>query len=179
MIAGKNPQQPPPEASIYDFSAQMLSGETVSLDAYRGNVLLIVNTASHCGFTPQYAGLEGLYRTYQERGFAILGFPCNQFGAQEPGTSEEIGVFCEANYGVSFPVFAKIDVNGPDANPIFQFLKSRKSGLLGSRILWNFTKFLVDRRGRVTGRFGSTTQPKSLASRIERLLDESVKSVQL
>jgi glutathione peroxidase len=167
------------EESIYDFSAPLLNAgpgaEMVSLAEFRGKVLLIVNTASNCGFTPQYAGLEALYRDYRQRGFEVLGFPCNQFGAQEPGTETEIGAFCEKNYGASFPLFAKIDVNGPNAHPLFQFLKRSKPGLLGvfgaGAIKWNFTKFLVDRKGIVAARFGPTTKPERLAKSVERLLD--------
>jgi glutathione peroxidase len=139
-------------------------------------VLLIVNTASHCGFTRQYAGLEVLYRTYRERGFAVLGFPCNQFGAQEPGTDAEIGVFCEKNYGVTFPLFAKTEVNGPNAHPLFCFLKKEKPGIfcfVGSgAIRWNFTKFLIGRKGDVVARYGPAKDPKALAPVIERLLGE-------
>jgi glutathione peroxidase len=167
------------EESIYDFSAPLLDAdpdtETVSLAEFRGKVLLIVNTASNCGFTPQYAGLEELYRAYNERGFEVLGFPCNQFGAQEPGSEAEIGAFCEKNYGVSFPIFAKIHVNGPSAHPLFQFLERNKPGILGifgaGGIKWNFTKFLVDRKGQVAGRYGPSTKPEKLAKAIERLLD--------
>ena len=157
---------------VYDFCAPLLDGEPVSLGQYRGRVLLIVNTASKCGFTPQYAGLEELYRKYKDRGLEVLGFPCNQFGAQEPGTDEEIGSFCERNFGVSFPLFAKIDVNGEDAHPLYRFLKGEKSGIFGTEgIKWNFTKFLVDRQGKVVDRFGPATEPKALASEIEALLD--------
>jgi glutathione peroxidase len=158
-------------ASVYEFSAPMLDGHAVSLDEFRGRVLLIVNTASQCGFTPQYAGLEELYRTYKERGLEVLGFPCNQFGAQEPGSAEQIGAFCEKNYGVSFPIFAKIDVNGPSAHPLYEFLKGEKHGIFGTeKIKWNFTKFLVDRQGKVVERFGPSTEPKALAGPIEDLL---------
>jgi glutathione peroxidase len=163
-----------PERTIYEFSAPLLDGSTVSLESFRGRVLLIVNTASQCGFTPQYAGLEELYRMYKERGFAVLGFPCNQFGKQEPGSAVEIGAFCERNYGVSFPMFAKIDVNGVNAHPLYRFLKQSKPGLFGilaaGRIGWNFTKFLIDRRGDVVGRFAPSTPPKALAPKIEKLL---------
>jgi glutathione peroxidase len=170
---------PEMEESVYHFSAPLLDAaqdaKAVSLADFRGKVLLIVNTASKCGFTPQYAGLEALYRAYKERGFVVLGFPCNQFGAQEPGSEAEIGAFCERNFGVSFPLFAKIDVNGPDAHPLFQFLKLSKPGILGilgaGAIKWNFTKFLVDRKGHVAGRFGPATRPEKLAKTIERLLD--------
>ena len=160
--------------TVYDFSAEMLEGRHARLAEFAGRVLLIVNTASQCGFTPQYAGLERLYRTYRDRGFAVLGFPCNQFGAQEPGSAAEIGAFCEKNYGVSFPIFAKIEVNGEKAHPLFRFLKREKPGLLGllgsGAIRWNFTKFLVDRNGRVVARYASMTKPESLAKDIETLL---------
>ena len=159
--------------SVYKFSAPLLDGRVVGLDTLKGQVLLIVNTASQCGFTPQYAGLEALYRRYRDRGFEVLGFPCNQFGRQEPGTELEIGTFCERNYGVSFPMFAKIEVNGPEAHPLYQFLKKQRRGLLGTeRIKWNFTKFLVDRQGRVVRRYGSSTKPEEIAQEIERLLNE-------
>jgi glutathione peroxidase len=163
-----------PEGTIYGFSAQLLDGRTVSLEDFRGQVLLIVNTASKCGFTPQYADLEALYQTYKDRGLQVLGFPCNQFGGQEPGSAAEIAAFCETKYAVSFPIFAKIDVNGAEAHPLFKYLKRSRPGLLGifdgGRIRWNFTKFLVDRKGNVVERFGSTKTPKSLASKIEALL---------
>lgn len=163
--------------TIYAFSAPLLDGRSILLDEFRGRVMLIANTASHCGFTPQYAGLEALYRAYCDRGFAVLAFPCNQFGGQEPGANADIGAFCEKNYGVSFPVFAKIDVNGPHAHPLYRFLKKEKPGVLGfltgGRIPWNFTKFLVGRDGKVVGRFGPRTEPASLASMIERLLNPS------
>ncbi len=158
---------------LYGFSASLLDGQTISLEAFKGHVLLIVNTASRCGFTPQYAGLEALYRAHQEQGFAVLGFPCNQFGAQEPGTAGEIGAFCERNYGVSFPLFAKIDVNGPSTHPLYRFLKKQRPGLLGTqRIKWNFTKFLVDRSGKVVKRFAPATKPQDLAGRVEALVGE-------
>lgn len=157
--------------SLYDFTASRLDGTDSSLRDYEGRVLLIVNTASKCGFTPQYEGLEALYRDYAPRGFSVLGFPCNQFGEQEPGESDEIGQFCEVNYGVTFPLFAKIDVNGEAAHPLYQWLKKEAPGVLGSeRIKWNFTKFLIDRDGRVVGRFAPTTKPEELKSHIERLL---------
>ena len=167
----------PAEANFYTFAAPLADGRAVSMAEFEGRVLLIVNTASRCGFTPQYAGLEALYRGYGKRGFAVLGFPCNQFGGQEPGTAAEIGEFCEKNYGVSFPIFAKIDVNGPHAHPLYRFLRKEKPGILGrlggGSIPWNFTKFLVGRRGEVVGRYGSGTEPRALAAAIERLLDES------
>jgi glutathione peroxidase len=157
-------------ASIYDFTATSLLGEEVPLKRFEGQVLLIVNTASACGFTPQYRGLEALHRAYAPRGFAVLGFPCNQFGAQEPGTAEEIGPFCAGKYDVTFPLFAKIDVNGADAHPLYRFLKGEKTGLLGSAIKWNFTKFLVDRQGNVVSRHAPTTTPEALKKDIEALL---------
>ncbi len=159
--------------TVYDFSAALLDGSTVSLAEFKGRVLLIVNTASQCGFTPQYTGLEELYRTKKDRGFAILGFPCNQFGHQEPGSAEEIGAFCQRNFGVTFPLFAKIDVNGPSTHPLYRFLKASKPGLFGlGRIKWNFTKFLVDRNGRVVDRFAPSTKPQDLETRIEELLKD-------
>ncbi|HTJ29727.1 MAG TPA: glutathione peroxidase [Acidobacteriaceae bacterium] len=161
-------------STVYAFSAELLTGQTVSLADFAGKILLIVNTASKCGFTPQYAGLEELYKRYQDQGLVVLGFPCNQFGAQEPGTAEEIGQFCERNYGVSFPIFAKIDVNGANAHPLYKFLKSEKSGILGAigldSIKWNFTKFLVDRAGKPVERFAPATSPADIAPAIEKLL---------
>jgi glutathione peroxidase len=163
--------------SIYAFTAELLDGRTLSLAEFRGKVQLIVNTASKCGFTPQYAGLEQLYGKYRGRGLEILGFPCNQFGRQEPGTAAEIASFCQRNYGVSFPIFAKIDVNGANAHPLYRFLNREKPAplrfLLGNRIRWNFTKFLVGRDGRVVERFGPRVKPAALTSSIEALLDES------
>jgi glutathione peroxidase len=157
-------------ASIYDFSAKSLAGEDVPLKRFEGQVLLIVNTASACGFTPQYKGLEALQQAFGPRGFAVLGFPCNQFGRQEPGSAADIEQFCAKNYAVSFPMFDKIDVNGDRAHPLYQYLRSAKSGLLGSSIKWNFTKFLVDRSGRVVARHAPTTTPESLKKEIEALL---------
>ena len=157
-------------ASIYDFNATSLPGEDTPLKRFEGKVLLIVNTASACGFTPQYKGLEVLQQKYAARGFSVLGFPCNQFGRQEPGSAAEIGQFCSSNYAVSFPMFDKIDVNGDNAHPLYQYLKNEKSGLLGSSIKWNFTKFLIDRSGKVAGRYASTTTPESLTKDIEALL---------
>ena len=157
--------------TVYDFTANRLDGSEERLDRYSGEVLLIVNTASKCGFTPQYAGLEALQRELAPRGFTVLGFPCNQFGNQEPGDSAAIGGFCQRNYGVSFPMFGKIDVNGAGAHPLYRFLKEARPGLLGSKaIKWNFTKFLVDRAGTVVARFGPMTKPASIARPIERLV---------
>jgi glutathione peroxidase len=157
-------------ASIYDFSARSLAGEDVPLKRFEGQVLLIVNTASACGFTPQYQGLEALQQAYGSRGFSVLGFPCNQFGRQEPGDAGQIGEFCATNYAVSFPMFDKIDVNGSSAHPLYQYLRDEKSGLLGSSIKWNFTKFLVDRSGKVVARRAPTTTPQALTREIEALL---------
>jgi glutathione peroxidase len=157
-------------ASIYDFTAKSLAGDDVSLKRFEGTVLLIVNTASACGFTPQYKGLEALQKKYGPRGFSVLGFPCNQFGRQEPGSAAQIQQFCAANYTVSFPMFDKIDVNGGDAHPLYQYLRSEKSGLLGSSIKWNFTKFLIDRSGKVVARHAPTTTPDALTREIEALL---------
>ena len=157
--------------TLYDFSARRLDGAEESLARYSGEVLLIVNTASKCGFTPQYEGLEALQTRFAGRGFSVLGFPCNQFGHQEPGDNAAIGGFCQRNYGVSFPMFARIDVNGGGAHPVYRYLKAGKAGLLGSRgIKWNFTKFLVDRTGKVVDRFGPPTKPAALAARIEAML---------
>ena len=155
---------------IYDFKALSLDGEEMPLSRFQGQVLLIVNTASACGFTPQYRGLESLYRSLGPRGFSVLGFPCNQFGGQEPGESAQIEQFCSDNYGVSFPMFGKIEVNGANAHPLFRYLKGQKSGVLGSTIKWNFTKFLVDRSGKVVGRHAPTTKPEALTKDIEGLL---------
>ncbi|GGY51103.1 glutathione peroxidase [Pseudoduganella sp. SL102] len=157
--------------TVFDFSAVGLAGQPVNLGQYQDKVLLIVNTASACGFTPQYAGLEKLYERFRERGFEVLGFPCNQFGAQEKGTHEEIGAFCEKNYGVTFPLFAKIDVNGAEAHPLFQHLKKTAPGVLGTEgIKWNFTKFLVRRDGTVAKRYAPATKPDDIAADIEALL---------
>ena len=157
-------------ASVYDFTATSLAGQEIQLKQYEGQVLLIVNTASQCGFTPQYRGLQELYQTFSLRGFAVLGFPCNQFGHQEPGDAREIEQFCSTNYAVTFPMFAKIDVNGGNAHPLYQYLKDAKSGLLGASIKWNFTKFLVDRSGQVVARHAPTAKPEGLAKEIEALL---------
>jgi glutathione peroxidase len=157
--------------TVYDFTVETLDGQPAALDAFRGKVLLIVNTASKCGFTPQYAGLESLWKKYQDRGFAILGFPCNQFGAQEPGDAAEIANFCSLTYDVSFPMMAKVDVNGPNAHPLYAWLKHQKKGLFGSEsVKWNFTKFLVDRHGAAITRYGPTVEPKDLERAIESVL---------
>jgi glutathione peroxidase len=156
--------------SLYDLSAKLNNGEDKNLSDYKGKVLLIVNTASECGFTPQYQGLQEMYERYRDRGFEVLGFPCDQFGHQEPGSDKDIQSFCETNYGVSFPIFSKIEVNGANAHPVFRFLKSKKGGLLGDGIKWNFTKFLVDSEGNVVDRYAPQTIPVRLASDVEKLL---------
>ena len=157
--------------SIYDFHADSLTGQPVQLDQFKGQVLLIVNTASKCGFTPQYKGLEDLQQQFGERGLAVLGFPCNQFGAQEPGSAHDIGAFCEQNFGVSFPMFAKIDVNGEHTHPLYAELKRQAPGLLGTRaIKWNFTKFLIKKDGTVYKRYAPGTKPAALAADIDKLL---------
>ena len=156
---------------VFDFSMTDIHGKPQSLGQYKNKVLLIVNTASQCGFTPQYKGLETLYKKMHARGLEVLGFPCNQFGAQEPGGEEEIESFCEVNYGVTFPMFAKIDVNGKNAAPLYEYLKEAKPGLLGSEaIKWNFTKFLVDRKGKVVERYAPKVEPEAIADDIEKLL---------
>jgi glutathione peroxidase len=156
--------------TVYDYSAKLNDGNTKSLSDYRGRVLLVVNTASECGFTPQYKGLQDLYAKYHDKGLEILGFPCDQFGHQEPGSDDEIKSFCDFNYGVTFPLFSKIEVNGNNAHPLYKWLKSEKGGLLGDSIKWNFTKFLVDKQGTVVERFAPTTTPEKIAADIEREL---------
>ena len=157
--------------NVHDFQATTIDGEEKSLADYRGRVMLITNVASKCGFTPQYAGLEKLYETYEDRGLVVLGFPCDQFGHQEPGDEAEIANFCSLTYDVKFPMFSKIDVNGSGAHPLYQWLKSQKAGLLGGRIKWNFTKFLVDGDGNVLKRYAPTTKPADIAADIEAALD--------
>ena len=152
---------------VFDFDALSIDGRPASFSTQRGNVLLIVNTASACGFTPQFAGLEALWQDYRDRGLVIVGFPCNQFGAQDPGDNAEIAAFCQRNYGVSFPMMSKIDVNGAQAHPLWQWLKSEAPGLFGNAIKWNFTKFLVGRDGRVIRRYAATEKPQSLRRDIE------------
>ncbi len=156
--------------NVHDFQATTIDGEEKSLADYRGRVMLITNVASKCGFTPQYAGLEKLYETYEDRGLVVLGFPCDQFGHQEPGDEAEIANFCSLTYDVKFPMFSKIDVNGSGAHPLYQWLKSQKAGLLGGRIKWNFTKFLVDGDGNVLKRYAPTTKPADIAADIEAAL---------
>jgi glutathione peroxidase len=157
--------------TLYDFQVQSISGETVSFSDYKDKALLIVNTASACGFTPQFAGLEALHQEFGSQGLVVLGFPCNQFGGQDPGSNQDIGVFCQKNYGVSFPMMAKIDVNGSQAHPLFQWLKTQAPGILGSEgIKWNFTKFLVNRQGQVVKRYASLDKPASMSADIAAAL---------
>jgi glutathione peroxidase len=161
-------------SSVYDFDVTALDGTPRPMAGYRGKTLLIVNVASACGFTPQYAGLEALYRKYHERGFEVLGFPCNQFGGQEPGSAEDIATFCSTKYDVTFPLFAKIDVNGAKAHPLFEYLKAEQPGALGSKaIKWNFTKFLVNARGEVVERYGSSTTPAQIDADVAKALDSA------
>jgi len=160
--------------TVYDFKAKDIAGKEVPLSQYQGKVLLIVNVASQCGFTPQYAGLESLYEKYKDKGFAVLGFPCNQFGSQEPGTETEIKSFCETSFGVKFPLFSKIDVNGANADPLYEYLKSSVPGVLGTEaIKWNFTKFLVDQKGQPVKRFSSADKPESIEGDVKELLGAS------
>ena len=157
--------------SVYDFKAKAIDGKEVPLSDYKGKTLLIVNVASQCGFTPQYEGLEKLYEKYRDKGFFVLGFPCNQFGSQEPGTESEIKSFCELNFGVKFPLFAKIDVNGDGTHPLYEYLKKTQPGVLGSEaIKWNFTKFLVDKSGNPVKRYGSADKPENIAADVEAIL---------
>lgn len=159
------------EKTVFDFELTRLDGAPMQLDAYRGKVMLLVNTASKCGFTPQYAGLQALHERFAARGFSVIGFPCNQFGAQEPGDADEIASFCSSNYGVTFPLSARIDVNGPKADPLFAYLSSAAPGILGTEaIKWNFTKFLINRDGNIVARFAPATKPEDLAEEIEKLL---------
>lgn len=157
--------------TIYDFKANKLNGEEVSLDQFKGKTIIVVNTASKCGLTPQYEGLEDLYNKYKDNGLVILGFPCNQFGSQEKGSSDEIQEFCQVNYGVSFPMFEKIEVNGKNAHPVYKYLKSNLSGgLFGSRIKWNFTKFVIDKNGEPFKRYAPTTSPEKMEADIKSIL---------
>ncbi|AYO54020.1 glutathione peroxidase [Acinetobacter wuhouensis] len=156
--------------NVYQFDAELLEGENKSFSDYEGKVLLIVNTASKCGFTPQFAGLEKLYEKYKDQGFEVLGFPCNQFGGQDPGSNEQIGEYCQRNYGVSFPMFAKVDVKGPSAHVIFRYLTNNSKGILSNGIKWNFTKFLINKKGEVLNRYAPTTKPEDLEKDIESAL---------
>ena len=159
--------------TFYDFEANNIKGQTTSMNAYKGKTVIVVNTASKCGFTPQYEGLEALYQKYKDQGLVVLGFPCNQFANQETGSSEEIEEFCQINYGVTFPLFEKIDVNGKDAHPIFKFLKKEQSGgILGSAIKWNFTKFVIDSKGVPVKRFAPNTKPEKMESFLVDLLQQ-------
>ncbi len=158
--------------SVYEFKVQDIAGNEVSLADYKGKALLIVNTASKCGFTPQFKELEALYKTYKEEGLEILGFPCNQFASQDPGNNAEIMSFCSLNYDVTFPMFSKIDVNGENAHPLYQYLRKETGGFLGDSVKWNFTKFLVDKEGNVVDRFASTKAPNKLSKDIEKVLKE-------
>lgn len=158
-------------ASVYDFSGKTINGVDKPIADFKGQVILVVNTASKCGFTPQFRGLEDLYEKYKDKGLVVLGFPCNQFLSQDPGSNSEISGFCQLNYGVTFPMFARIDVNGDDAHPLFRHLTAAAPGLLGSKaVKWNFTKFLVDRKGNVIKRYAPATKPEDIASDIEKLL---------
>ena len=157
-------------SKFHEFTAKDLQGNERKLEEYKGKAVLVVNTASECGFTPQFEGLEALYRKYKNDGFLVLGFPCNQFGQQEPGDERSIAEGCVVNYGVSFPMFSKVNVNGKDAHPLFKYLKKEKGGILGSKIKWNFTKFLLDRNGKVIKRFAPITKPESLEKHIEKVL---------
>ena len=156
--------------SIYDYKVKKDNGEEISISDYKGKVFLVVNTATGCGFTPQYDGLQDLYEKYQDKGFEILDFPCNQFGNQAPGSGEEIASFCSSRYGITFPQFAKVEVNGENEEPFFTYLKSQKGGIGGSKIKWNFTKFLVDREGNVVSRFAPTTTPEKIDSAVANLI---------
>ena len=156
--------------NVYQFEAELLDGKNKSFADYEGKVLLIVNTASKCGFTPQFTGLEKLYQQYKDQGFEVLGFPCNQFGGQDPGSNEQIGVFCQKNYGVDFPMFAKVDVKGSEAHALFRYLTNNSKGVLGNGIKWNFTKFLIGKDGTVLHRYAPTTKPEALQEDIEKAL---------
>ncbi|MBR9922924.1 MAG: glutathione peroxidase [Bacteroidetes bacterium] len=157
-------------SAFYDLTADTIKGESVSMGTFKDKVVVVVNTASKCGLTPQYEGLEDLYKKYREDGLIILGFPCNQFGGQEPGSEDDIQEFCQINYGVSFPMFSKVDVNGKDTHPVFKYLKSNLGSLLGSKIKWNFTKFVIDKNGKPVKRFSPTTKPQKMESTIQKLL---------
>ena len=156
--------------TLHEFSATAIDGQDIDLSAYDGQVVLVVNTASQCGFTPQYQGLQSLHEEYGEQGFAVLGFPCDQFGNQEPGEDTEIAGFCERNFGVTFPLFSKVEVNGDDAHPVYRWLRDQKGGLLGDKIKWNFTKYLVGKDGQVIDRYSPTTKPEKLSGDIEKAL---------
>lgn len=171
-ILSSTAQESKTAMNFYQFKAKSLQGKEISMKAYAGKVVLVVNTASKCGFTPQYEGLEKLYKDYKDKGLVVLGFPCNQFGSQEPGSAEEISKFCTLNYGVNFPLFMKIDVNGDKADPLYKYLKEALPGTLGNDIKWNFTKFLLDREGKPVKRYGSVVKPEEISKDIEKLLAE-------
>jgi glutathione peroxidase len=156
--------------ALADFNATSIDGQDVDLSTYSGQVVLVVNTASQCGFTPQYKGLQQVHDQYADKGFSVLGFPCDQFGGQEPGGDDEIAAFCERNFGVTFPLFSKVEVNGDNAHPVYQWLRSQKRGLMGDKIRWNFTKFLIGKDGKVIGRYSPTTKPEKIAGDIEKAL---------
>jgi len=156
--------------NFFELEAKKLNGETISLSEFKGKTIVVVNTASKCGLTPQYEGLENLYRKYKDKGLVVLGFPCNQFGQQEKGTAEEISEFCQVNYGVSFPMFDKVEVNGPNAHPVFKYLKSELGGIFGSNIKWNFTKFVIDKNGKPVKRFAPTTKPEKMERYLQKIL---------
>jgi glutathione peroxidase len=158
------------EKDFYKFTAETIDGKEISMEDFKGKVVVVVNTASKCGFTPQYEGLQKLYDDYKDRGLVILGFPCDQFAHQEPGTADEIKQFCSLNYGVNFPLFAKVDVNGPEAHPIFEYLRTTLPGKLGNKIKWNFTKFLIDSEGKPVKRFASAAEPAKMIKDIKRLI---------
>ena len=170
LIFAVDAKRKPTTENFYQFKAKTIEGKEISMKDYKGKVVLIVNTASKCGFTPQYEGLEKIYQKYKDKGFVILGFPCNQFGGQEPGSAEEIASFCSLKYNVNFPMFTKVEVNGENAIPLFKFLKGQLPGTLGNEIKWNFTKFLVSRDGRVLDRYAPTTKPEDLVKDIEKAL---------
>jgi glutathione peroxidase-family protein/uncharacterized membrane protein len=170
LIRGRKEQKEAKSQSFYDFGATDIRGQAVKMDAFRGKTVIVVNTASKCGLTPQYEGLEALHNKYKDKGLVILGFPCNQFANQETGTSEEIEAFCQVNYGVNFPIFSKIDVNGEKAHPLFRFLKARLGGYFGSQVKWNFTKFVIDKKGMPVKRFSPLTKPESMEAFIQKLL---------
>ncbi|MEJ8757715.1 glutathione peroxidase [Pontibacter sp. H259] len=170
MLKRGKEKQEAKSQNFYNFQATDIRGKAVPMDAFKGKTIVVVNTASKCGLTPQYEGLENLYSKYKDNGLVILGFPCNQFANQEAGTSEEIAEFCEINYGVSFPIFSKVDVNGDKAHPIFRFLKTRLGGILGSRVKWNFTKFVIDKNGVPVKRFSPFTKPENMEAYIKQLL---------
>lgn len=167
-----NAQDKKTTENFYQFKAKSLQGKEISMKSYKGKVVLVVNTASKCGFTPQYEGLEVLYKKFKDKGLVILGFPCNQFAGQEPGNETQIGEFCKLNYGITFPLFSKIEVNGENAHPLYKFLKVQLPGTLGNEIKWNFTKFLLDKKGHPVQRYGSSTKPEEISGDIEKLLSQ-------